>query len=231
LGKSNRILAIKNISIETLGNLQHFFHDDGYVVDEVLAPEQPIPENTLDIDAIFILGGPMSANDNHKYLLKEKQLIKNALDNEVLIVGICLGSQLIAESCGGRVYPGPKKEIGWGFVDLTERGKKDLFKNIVDDKLDVFHWHGDTFDLPIQAEVLARSDLYVQAFKYKTAYGLQFHLEVTENMIFNWIKNYKKELILEKIGEDKILFDIEKRVLNLTDLSKSVYKNFVSVIR
>ncbi|MDQ4074529.1 MAG: type 1 glutamine amidotransferase [Thermoproteota archaeon] len=231
MGKSNRILAIKNISIETLGNFKPLFHNDGYVVDEVLAPEQPIPANALDSDAIFILGGPMSANDNHEYLIKEKQLIKQALDNEVLIVGICLGSQLIAETCGGRVYPGPKKEIGWGFVDLTKSGKKDLFKNIGNDGVDVFHWHGDTFDLPVQAEVMARSDLYKQAFKYKTAYGMQFHLEVTENMIFNWIKYYKKELILEKISEDEILFDIKKRVLSLANLSKSVYQNFISVIR
>jgi GMP synthase (glutamine-hydrolysing) len=231
LGKTNRILSIKNISIETLGNLKTFFHDDGYVVDEVLAGGQPIPEDILNYDAIFILGGPMSANDDYGYLIKEKQLIKEALDNDVLIVGICLGSQLIAQSCGGKVYPGQKKEIGWGPVGLTSKGKKDLFKNINSDRVDVFHWHGDTFTLPNQAEVLAWSDLYTQAFKYKTAYGLQFHLEVTKNMIFSWMSHYQKELILERIDEENIMLDIEKKVLCLTNISKSVYRNFVSAIR
>ncbi len=230
LGNSNEVLSIKNVSCETLGSFEKFLLSDGYRIHEVLATKQTIPENIGDFDAVFILGGPMSVNDKFDYLLKEKQLIVKSLDLDVPVLGICLGSQLIAESCGGKVYPGTKKEIGWNFVDITEDGKNSLFKNIPDRKIRVFQWHGDTFALPENSNILSSSGLYLQAFNYKTAYGIQFHLEVTSNMIIDWIKEYNEEIVSENIDKQELVFNIEIKVRELHKYSKIVYKNFISLI-
>ena len=109
LGKSNEILAIQNIACETLGNLKEFLLSDGYGITEILASKQNIPENIDNFDAIFILGGPMSVNDKFEYLMKEKQLIINSIELGIPVLGICLGSQILANSCGGKVQKGTKK--------------------------------------------------------------------------------------------------------------------------
>jgi GMP synthase (glutamine-hydrolysing) len=230
LGKSNEILAVQNIECETLGKLKEFLLSDGYRISEILASKQKIPETIDNYDAIFILGGPMSVNDNFKYLMKEKQLIVNSIGLGIPVLGICLGSQIIANSCGGKVQRGSKKEIGWGFVDITDDGKNSLFKNIIDKTIQVFQWHGDTFALPENTLILSLSSLYVQAFKYKTAFGIQFHLEVTEQMILNWMQEYQKEIQDENVDKQELVFEMEKKVKELNRYSKIVYKNFISLI-
>ena len=231
MGHTNQILCIKNISIETLGNMKNYLLSDGFKVKEILATTKTIKSQNLpDYDAVFILGGPMSVNDNLDYLLEEKKLINSSFNLGVPIFGICLGSQLIASSCGGKVYRGPKKEIGWGEVRITSKGQSSIFDKIIGSKIRVFHWHGDTFSLPSEADVLSESDLYIQAFRFKNAFGIQFHLEVTKNMIENWIRKYDKELKNEKISRDGFLIDIDRKVSELERNSKIVYENFKSTI-
>ncbi|HKX97149.1 MAG TPA: type 1 glutamine amidotransferase [Candidatus Nitrosocosmicus sp.] len=231
MGHTNQILCIKNISIETLGNMKNYLLSDGFKVKEILATTKTIKSQNLpDYDAVFILGGPMSVNDNLDYLLEEKKLINSSFNLGVPIFGICLGSQLIASSCGGKVYRGPKKEIGWGEVRITSKGQSSIFDKIIGSKIRVFHWHGDTFSLPSEADVLSESDLYIQAFRFKNAFGIQFHLEVTKNMIENWIRKYDKELKNEKISRDGFLNDIDRKVSELERNSKIVYENFKSTI-
>ncbi len=231
MGHTNQILCIKNISIETLGNMKNYLLSDGFKVKEILATTKTIKSQNLpDYDAVFILGGPMSVNDNLDYLLEEKKLINSSFNLGVPIFGICLGSQLIASSCGGKVYRGPKKEIGWGEVRITSKGQSSIFDKIIGSKIRVFHWHGDTFSLPSEADVLSESDLYIQAFRFKNAFGIQFHLEVTKNMIKNWIRKYDKELKNEKISRDGFLNDIDRKVSELERNSKIVYENFKSTI-
>jgi GMP synthase-like glutamine amidotransferase len=230
LGNSNEILSIKNVSCETLGSFEKFLLSDGYRIREVLAPEQAFPENIGDFDAIFILGGPVSANDNLDYLMREKQVIAKSVMAGIPVLGICLGSQLIAESCGGKVYPGKVKEIGWNHVDITDEGKRSLFKGIPDKRIPVFQWHGDTFELPGDSAVLSSSDLYLQAFRHKSAFGIQFHLEVTSKMIFDWVNEYREEMIGENIDKQDMVYGMEKKVEELQRYSEIVYNNFVSTI-
>ncbi len=231
MGRTNQILCIENISIETLGNIKSYLLSDGFKVKEILATSKIIKsQNLTDYDAVFILGGPMSVNDNFDYLLEEKKLIQSSFNLGVPMFGICLGSQLIASSCGGKVYQGPKKEIGWGEVHITSKGQSSIFDKILGNKIRVFHWHGDTFTLPNDAEILSESDLYIQAFRFKNAIGLQFHLEVTKNMIQNWIREYHKELKNEKISGDRFVDDFDKNGSELKNISKIVYENFKSMI-
>ena len=231
MGHTNQILCVKNISFETLGNMKSYLLSDGFKVKEILSTKETIRlQNLPEYDAVFILGGPMSVNDNFDYLLEQKKLIRSCFNLGTPIFGICLGSQLIASSCGGKVFRGPKKEIGWGEVRITSKGQSSIFGNLPDNKIRVFHWHGDTFTLPKEAEILSESDLYIQAFRLKNAIGIQFHLEVTKNMIQNWIRKYHKELKNENLSRDELVDKLDKNVSELESISKIVYLNFKSMI-
>ncbi|WP_036858534.1 type 1 glutamine amidotransferase [Porticoccus hydrocarbonoclasticus] len=134
-----------------------------------------------DIDSLIVMGGPMSANDEQLFpwLAQEKAFIRRAIDDGKPVLGICLGAQLIASAMGARVYPNPTREIGWFPIHgCTVPGANNFsFPSSVN----VFHWHGETFDLPSGAIHLASSDVCrLQAFQLGTSViGLQFHLETT----------------------------------------------------
>lgn len=139
-----------------------------------------------DYTALIVLGGPMSAND--PAMAGELELIGQGLKSGTPMLGICLGSQLIAKALGARVYRNRGLEIGWAPVYLTDAAGSDpVFKHIPSPSR-FFHWHGETFDLPEGAEWLARSErTRHQAFRYgSNVYGLQFHPEVTAEMIADW---------------------------------------------
>ncbi|WP_297188456.1 gamma-glutamyl-gamma-aminobutyrate hydrolase family protein [uncultured Porticoccus sp.] len=134
-----------------------------------------------DIDLLIVMGGPMSVNDEQQFpwLVAEKAFIRRTIDAGKPVLGICLGAQLIASAMGARVYPNPTREIGWFPVQgCTAPGPNNFsFPSSVD----VFHWHGETFDLPPGATHLASSEVCrLQAFQLGTSViGLQFHLETT----------------------------------------------------
>ncbi len=139
-----------------------------------------------DYDGVIVLGGPRSANDPE--MAGELDAIGTALKAGVPMLGICLGSQLIAKALGARVYRNDGLEIGWAPVYLTDAAKKDPVFRSIPSPSTFFHWHGETFDLPDGAEWLARSErTRHQAFRYGDhVYGLQFHPEVTAEMIADW---------------------------------------------
>ena len=127
------------------------------------------------------------------YLKAEQKLIKNYVAENIPVLGICLGSQLIAKTFGAKVFSGSRKEIGF-YHDLKISNNSSFFSGFRN-PFTVFHWHGDTFDLPEGAIRLASSEHYLnQAFQYKSAIGLQFHLEVNEKMVNLWLDNTEQEL-------------------------------------
>jgi GMP synthase-like glutamine amidotransferase len=228
-----KILSIQNIDFETLGTLEELIHSDGYQIENIEAQTDTIPSKADGYVAIVILGGPMAVYDetNYQYLSKEQELIRDAIKNEVPVLGICLGSQLIAQATGGRVYRGPKKEIGWFNVTLTSNGHESLFKGIKTKTVRVFQWHGDTYDLPSTANIMAFSNLYPQAFKVGSAIGMQFHLEVNRKMIERWIQEYSQEINKEHIKSDDILLPNKaKEIRDSYDRCKVVYSNFSKMI-
>jgi len=228
---SKKILSIRNINIETLGTLEPLFLSDGFQIEEVNAQKDRVPFSPGQYNAIVILGGPMSAYDNLSYLAREQELIRNAIRKEIPILGICLGSQLIAQAIGGRVHRGPKKEIGWSQVILTPNGDKSLFNGIRHKTLRVFQWHGDTYDLPETAKIMASSTLYPQAFRFGSAFGIQFHLEVDGEMIRTWLQEYSEELSRELINPRDIILSNESRnIEELKNTCKVVYSNFSKLI-
>lgn len=228
---TRKILSIQNISCETLGTLEDFLESDGYVLDKVLAPEDPIPQSAIEFSAIILLGGPMSVYEGIPYLTKEQFLIRDAYRRNIPVLGVCLGSQLIAGALGGTVFRGAKKEIGWYDVKVTDKGLDNLFKGLEKKELGVFQWHGDTYTLPQNAVVLAYSDLYPQAFKIGSAYGLQFHLEVTTDMIKVWTEEYREEIKREGIELEKIIARNSDEIEELNKKCGLVWSNFSEIIK
>jgi len=137
---------------------------------------------------VILMGGPKSANDPHAGLLEELRLVEQAVAAHTPILGICLGAQLIAKVLGARVFRNPEKEIGWAPVYFTEAARRDPVFGGVDSPSTVFHWHGETFELPDGAQWLAYSDkCRHQAFRFgPNVYGVQFHPEITPEMIVDW---------------------------------------------
>lgn len=148
------------------------------------------PLNDKHYSGLIIMGGPMSANDNSRGIKDELALIENSLHKDIPMVGICLGSQLIAKALGAPVYRNKQLEIGWEPVWLTAAGNNDAVLGKTESPHTFFHWHGETFDLPQGAEWLAYSEKCKhQAYRYgRNVYGLQFHPEVTPEMIDDWCR-------------------------------------------
>jgi GMP synthase (glutamine-hydrolysing) len=226
----HKILSVQNIPCETLGLLEQMFLHDGHYIEKVNIPYDPVPTSALGYDAIVILGGPMAVYDNFPYLQEEQELIRNAMKNDTPVLGVCLGSQLIAQAAGGHVYKAKKKEIGWHNVYLTPASSNDIFRGFTDKMIRVFQWHGDTYDLPSTAKILAYSDLYPQAFRIESAVGIQFHFEVDEHLIRTWTKEYNADLIAENIRPESILpapCDLEQ----LAARCRLMYDNFARVLQ
>lgn len=184
-----RILAFRHVPFEGVGLIAPALEERGVALEyvDLYCPQAKLPE-LRDAAGLIFLGGPMSVNDPLLYLKQESDLIVQAVERRQPVLGICLGSQLIARALGGRVYRNPQKEIGWFDIRLTEAASNDPLFSGVNSSETVFHWHGETFDLPPGATHLAYSDACRnQAFRFgPNVYGLQFHLEVTSAMIADW---------------------------------------------
>jgi len=230
LRTENKILSVQNISFETLGTLEELIVCDGYQIENIQAQTDHIPNKVQQYAAIIILGGPMAVYDNVKYLKKEQELIKHALKHEIPVLGICLGSQLIAQAIGGKVYKGSKKEIGWSTVEINSTGLVDLFRGINTQKIKAFQWHGDLYDLPPNAAIMASSKLCTQAFRFGSAIGIQFHLEITDDMIRRWAEEYAKELQCERIEPKDLFVQKDHELRELRERCKTVYSNFSKMI-
>ncbi|MGB9715835.1 MAG: type 1 glutamine amidotransferase [Thermodesulfovibrionales bacterium] len=193
------VLIIKNILNEGPGTIGDFLKEEDipFTIVELWSGE--IPPSLEDFNTIVITGGPMSVYEMEKYphLRIESRLIREAINRDMKVFGICLGAQMIAYCLGSNVYRGTIEEIGWHHIELTGDGIKDPLMRrlalhpLVGDfwrKFNVFHWHNDTFEIPVGAVLLASSELYKnQAFRFKNnVYGFQFHIEVTKEMIKEW---------------------------------------------
>jgi GMP synthase (glutamine-hydrolysing) len=179
----NSIVVLRHEPFEHLGHFAPILTARGisfssHDLTDPLPPEIP--------PALVILGGPMSAND--AIMAPELDLIRRALMISTPMLGICLGSQLIAKALGAPVYRNPGLEIGWYDVHLTQSALSDPVFGGIESPTRFFHWHGETFDLPQDAVWLARSDrCRNQAYRYRhNVYGIQFHPEITSEMIEDW---------------------------------------------
>ncbi|KPK62477.1 MAG: hypothetical protein AMS21_07515 [Gemmatimonas sp. SG8_38_2] len=200
--------VIRHVEIEDLGYLGEALKAGGVDFQYVDA-QSLVGSARHTAAALIVLGGPMGAYETERYpcLAEEIDLIRRHLDSQRPVLGICLGAQLLAAACGAKVYPGKEgKEIGWAEVELTDTGAADPMWTGYPSRFSTFHWHGDTFDLPSGAQVLARTDRYVQAFRLgANACGVQFHPEVVPKELESWISAYHLELERERLSSEDVL--------------------------
>ncbi len=180
----------QHVPFEGLGSIEPWLREAGYTISRTAffeAPELPEPDN---LDLLIVMGGPMGVNDEDEYpwLAAEKAFIRQAIEAGKPVLGICLGAQLIAAALGARVYQNPCREIGWMPVRGIPGTASPVFK--FPSPMQVFQWHGDTFELPEGAVRLARSDACEnQAFQFGTSVlALQFHLEMTPGGVADLVR-------------------------------------------
>lgn len=200
-----QMLVVQHVAGEGPGLLQEVLERRGWKLDVrcMDARNTVLPDDLGVYDAMVVLGGPMGAyeEDSYPYLGQVQALIRQAVARRLPVLGICLGGQLIARALGAGVKPNHVKEIGWHEVSLTPAGRLvPLFAGLPP-TFPVFQWHSDTFTLPKGSYLLARGEACInQAFVYGAsayggyAWGLQFHLEVTPEMISQWAGSYADEL-------------------------------------
>jgi len=190
-----KIHYLQHVDFEGLAYIQVWANNNGHQISSTkLYLDEEFPEIS-EIDLLLVMGGPMNIYEYDKYpwLVKEKKFLQEAIVRKVKIVGICLGSQLLADVLGARVFRNPEKEIGW--FDCFRVGNN-KFTEIFPERFPVFHWHGDTFSIPVGAINLFKSDgCENQGFIYgDNVLALQFHLEVTPQSIEGLIENGRNEL-------------------------------------
>lgn len=206
-----RIHVFQHVPFETPGCILNWAMDMGYPVTytRFFEGETPPPEDSMDW--LIIMGGPMSVHDTELYpwLAEEKVAILSAINSGRTVIGICLGSQLIAEALGGGVKNNGEKEIGWHRIFRTGESNDGGLFDVIPDGVEVFHWHGETFDVPRGSEHGVYSDCCRnQAFLYgDRVLGLQFHLEVTPHLLHEMIENCREELVESAYvqSEEKII--------------------------
>lgn len=220
------VLILKNSTNEGPGTIEDFLagHNMRYSIIDLSSEEIPMTDG---FDALVLLGGPMSANDADKipYIKKEIELVRDFSGKRKKILGICLGAQIMARAFGAKVYPGPEKEIGWYDIEIDYRGGKDpLMERLVQhpqtkeylNSIKVFQWHGETFDIPEGAVRVAKSQLYPnQAFRYgENGYAFQFHIEVREETIYEWLKDERVDMAILKRDTGLFFKQYQQRALN-----------------
>jgi GMP synthase (glutamine-hydrolysing) len=232
-----RVLVLQHIACEHPGVFSEVMRDRG--VEQVpveLDEAEPLPD-WRQFDAVLAMGGPMGAVDDaeHPWLGPEKQLVRDAADAGRPFLGVCLGVQLLAAALDAPVYPAERPEVGLLPVELTPEGRDDPLFDGVDDPLVSLQWHGDTYDLPAGAELLARSPLVPnQAFRAgERAYGVQFHLEVTGEMAREWaeVPAYRQSLA-ETLGDEdgaRFIADVERRADELHPAARRLFANWLEL--
>jgi len=227
------LLIVKHVDIEGPGLIEDCLRQER-IPYQVLSLESGLPLPKLDnLTHIIFLGGPMNVyeEDQYPFLKQEDLFIKEAIQRGKSLLGICLGAQLIAKALGAKVFKAPVKEIGWYDVSLTRIGSIDPFFSHLPRIFPVFQWHGDTFEIPHNAILVATSPLVPhQAFRYgDNAYGLQFHLEVTQEIIREWMETYEEELEGPQpplISKLKLLADTEAKIEPYKRMGMTFLKNF-----
>ncbi|MCP4255645.1 MAG: type 1 glutamine amidotransferase [Candidatus Scalindua sp.] len=231
------VQIIKHIDIEGPGTIGGFLKDDGisYDVIDVFSGD-PLPDSLSDTSAVIVLGGPMNVyeEDKHPFLKQEDAFLKEVIVKGLPTLGFCLGAQLIAKATGALVKQNPQKEIGWFSVSVTGDGSDDPLFQGFQEEFDVFQWHGDTFDIPDRAVRLAGSELCPnQAFRVgHNIYGLQFHVEVTDEMIYQWLDAYRDEVdsLTGIVDPDRIIADTKTKSESYKAQARLFCSNFVKMI-
>jgi GMP synthase (glutamine-hydrolysing) len=222
------VLVLQHVACETLGTIKLSLQSHGLKPRYIRIHEgESIPADLGNACALIVMGGPMSVYefDHLPHLRDEMRLIETSLKAQRPLLGVCLGSQLLAHVLGAKVYPGRQKEIGWHPVTLTEQARCDPLWSDCPETFQGFHWHGDIFDLPAGCAGLASSPLTAcQAFRADpSAYGILFHLEVTLPLVAGMARSFPDELAQAGGNQDRLLSEAEKHLPQLSAVGRRIF--------
>ena len=230
-----KVWVIQHIVCETLGTIADALEGPG-ILYQYIRPfaGDRVPEEMGDASGLIVMGGPMGVyeRDAYPFLADEMRLIEKALQAQVPILGVCLGSQLLAATLGAAVTKGQRKEIGWYPVTLADACKDDPLWSGAESPFTAYHWHGDVFELPSGATALASSAMTKhQAFRYdRNAYGFLFHMEVTTGMIRDMVNAFAEELREAKVDGKEILNRTAECLPPLQAIGQSVFQRWARLL-
>jgi GMP synthase-like glutamine amidotransferase len=225
------VLIVKNVANEGPGTIEDYLKElkMSYSILEFYDCKAEVPD-VRHYSHLVVMGGPMAVYevDEHAFLSMEVAIIRSFIKSGKPVLGICLGAQMIAHALRADVYAGGTEEVGWDKVDITPEGMDDpVISNIAvnnEPYAEVFQWHGDTFDLPRNSVRLSSSSVYKnQAFRYKdNVYALQFHIEITPEIIREWFANEKEDTVNNMFRQTENIYpEYHKRAIKF-------YENFFS---
>lgn len=229
------VRVIQHVDCETLGTIADVL-EGAEIPYRYIRPfaGNPVPPDISDSAGLIVMGGPMGVyeKDSYPFLIEEMRLIEKTLHAEKPVLGICLGSQLLAATLGAPVAKGERKEIGWFPVSLSDSCSNDPLWTGIDSPFVAYHWHGDIFDLPNGAVSLASSAITKhQAFRYgRNAYGFLFHMEVTPTIIHDIVENFTDELREAKVDGEEILRNTTNYLPSLQSTGRLVFRRWGSLI-
>ena len=231
------LFIFRHIDIEGPGYLTHFLKKHGIHYRLVKVDEgDEIPRSLDNIGGLVFMGGSMSVNDDLPWIHQEITLIKRAAEAKLPILGHCLGGQLISKALGGEVYANPVKEIGWYDVEWVENRAAPGMLSGLPPSFEVFHWHGETFTIPHGANNILRSHYCGhQAFVKDNILALQFHIEMTVEMVKEWVQHSPGEF---GTGSEKnpgvqrssqIQDNLESRIMALHRVADIMYGHWLGL--
>ena len=225
-----RFLVLQHIACEPPGAYEDELRARGYRLERVEVDEGDRLPDWQDFAGLIVMGGPMGADEEERFpwLVDEKALIAEAVGAGLPMWGACLGAQLLASSLGADIAPGPRAEVGVLRVQRTPAGAADPVFEVLPDAFGALQWHADTWELPDGAVQLARSDAYPQqAFVFKRAYGVQFHLEVGVGLAREWgeVPAYAASLeaILGPGALPHLITEVAEREQEMTALARRLF--------
>lgn len=223
--------AIRHVHFETLGTFEKVLEDAGYVLEYADVATGDLDRvDPLRPDLLVVLGGPVGVYETGTYTFLESELalIKLRLDAGMPLLGICLGAQLIAASLGAKVGPTGVKEIGFAPIDLTEAGTSGPLRYL--DGVSVLHWHGDAFELPEGAELLATTSVANQAFSHgRNVLGVQFHPEAdTNHDLEAWLIGHAAELAGAGVDPQRVRVDAREHGPALREAGRAAFASWLS---
>jgi GMP synthase (glutamine-hydrolysing) len=230
-----RVFVLQHLAAEPLGTIGDALQDRGVEATYIRVFDgEPVPNDLNGAAGLVVMGGPMGVYEQHEYpfLKDEIRLIESALRTAKPVLGICLGSQLIASALGAEVKKARRKEIGWFPVSLTKPASEDRVFSDAPESFMGYHWHGDEFNVPAGAYSLARSaQTQCQAFGYgNSTYGFLFHLEATPGIIEAMTRGFSDELVEEKIDGDEIIDQTRRHLPEFQSIAASVFGKWASLI-
>jgi GMP synthase (glutamine-hydrolysing) len=231
-----KILVLQHHPAETLGVIAEALESAALAWQYIRVYDgQPIPQSIKGAGGLIVMGGPQTVYqlEKYPYLREEMRLIEAALKENKPIVGVCLGSQLIAATLGAKVYRGASREIGWYPVRLSAEASSDRLLKGIAAEFTAAHWHSDMFDLPSGAIALASSEQTpLQGYRYgEKAYGFLFHAEMTEEILGALVTEFGDGLKRVGLDGDAILAEAPRHIGQLGQIAATIFGRWAGPIQ